>query len=418
MLDPPAGIVEQHGDEHRHPLQDYSASNDGLAQAVLPVRKRQTVLVDQTSSVHAVVQVCAAGAVLDAVVPVQVPYDKVRLVVRCVNQDTPARLVLEQHGSQRGIHTPAKAPAPTRCTGLGEQNLPVPLQHLHGDTVRLRTPVYQTPVVRVAHKHVREQLLQLSEDRQGLLQLSTGAVQVRVAVVEAQGVRVHLIPQIHHEVRVKLRCHSLQEPEHIRVVVRDVLVRDYQDTVSDLRQVQVLTDVVIRLRLYEGTQLLQLSIRAAEVPIVVYEYLAPVPDVLAGHRLAAYLLVLQGSLGVIREPLQYGGVLLLREQPHQWASHTRPCSFSRLTRISRGSTTEKSPSTICPALSTTLKNLPLYSRHCPSGKEHWSSMIKSRSPTVRILTAVSTVYPGTVGTFCTSIKTLTVILHSSPSGVL
>src|SRR5690554_5663971 len=356
----------------------------------------------------------AAGAVMDAVVPVQVPYDKVRLVVRCINQDTPARLVLEQHRPQRGIHTPAEAPAPTRCPGFGEQNLPVPLQHLHRDTVRLRTPVYQTPVVRVAHKHVREQLLQLSEDRQGLLQLSTGAVQIRVAVVEAQSVRVHLIPQVHHEVWVKLRCHSLQEPEHIRVVVRDVLVRDYQDTVSDLRQVQVLTDVVIRLRLYEGPKHLQLSIRAAEVPIIVDEYLAPVPHVLPGYRLAAELLVLQGGLGVIRESLQYGGVLFLGEQPHQWASHTRPCSFSRLTRISRGITSEKSPSTISPALSTTLKNLPLYSRYCPVSSSHWSSMIKGWSPTVRILTAVSTIYPGTVGTFCTSIKTLVVIC--SPSG--
>ncbi|MNR11020.1 hypothetical protein D3C85_1273000 [compost metagenome] len=87
---------------------------------------------------------------------------EVALVVRCIHEDRARWLVLEHHRTQRGVYPPVLCPLPTLAAAVREQNVPVRLQVLHRDTVRLRLAEVHTAVVRVAHQLVRELLGQLS----------------------------------------------------------------------------------------------------------------------------------------------------------------------------------------------------------------------------------------------------------------
>jgi hypothetical protein len=83
---------------------------------------------------------------------------------------------------------------------LGEDNVPVLLNHLHRDSMSLGSAIHHTAVIRVADKHLWELFMQVGQEEPTTLKLCASGIEIRIGVVETQRVVVKLIPEINYEV--------------------------------------------------------------------------------------------------------------------------------------------------------------------------------------------------------------------------
>ena len=77
--------IQQHRDQGRDTVDDYTAAQDRLVHGVLTVGKGQAVLVNQAAEERAPVQTGRAGTVLDSELTVMMSDHKVALVVAGVD---------------------------------------------------------------------------------------------------------------------------------------------------------------------------------------------------------------------------------------------------------------------------------------------------------------------------------------------
>ena len=235
-----------------------------------------------------------------------VPDDQIRLLMRCIADGSARGLMLEQDRTQRSVKPPRITPRPAVAGDAGEQHIAVALQHLHRDAVRLRSAELHTAVIRMADQHLREVQVQILQEHLRFLQLGAGAIKVRVAVVEAQGMVVRLITKGHHGIGAESSADMQQELKRVRVVVRCVQVGDDHDAMAHGRELQTCRNVVVGLRLDELDVFLDLANSLGAVALVVHDDLPPVPNQLAGDLAAVESVVgISGHavVGVIGENL-------------------------------------------------------------------------------------------------------------------